>query len=130
VLAVEDSGYGIPAAHLPRITERVYRVSTSRSRDSGGTGLGLSIDTHVLQLHQARVQISSDVGRGSVFACRFGSEPGQTCTAAKQGQVISVSRQARRPIQHPQESIFRPNRLRVGTSPPRRPHTRGVERAS
>ena len=74
VLAVEDSGYGIPAAHLPRVTERFYRVSTSRSRESGGTGLGLSIVKHVLQLHQARLQISSEVGRGSVFACRFGGE--------------------------------------------------------
>jgi two-component system, OmpR family, phosphate regulon sensor histidine kinase PhoR len=74
VLSVEDSGYGIPAAHLPRITERFYRVSTSRSRESGGTGLGLSIVKHVLQLHQARLQIASEVGRGSSFACHFGAE--------------------------------------------------------
>ena len=74
VLAVEDSGYGIPAAHLPRITERFYRVSTSRSRESGGTGLGLSIVKHVLQLHQARLQIRSEVGRGSTFSCHFGGE--------------------------------------------------------
>jgi two-component system phosphate regulon sensor histidine kinase PhoR len=73
-LSVEDTGYGIPAAHLPRITERFYRVSTSRSRESGGTGLGLSIVKHVLNLHQARLEIESDVGRGSRFACRFGNE--------------------------------------------------------
>ncbi|HST45899.1 MAG TPA: phosphate regulon sensor histidine kinase PhoR, partial [Luteimonas sp.] len=73
-LSVEDSGYGIPAAHLPRITERFYRVSTSRSRESGGTGLGLAIVKHVLQLHQARLSISSEVGRGSVFTCHFGPE--------------------------------------------------------
>ena len=73
-LFVEDSGYGIPATHLPRITERFYRVSTSRSRESGGTGLGLSIVKHVLQLHQARLQIRSEVGRGSVFSCHFGPE--------------------------------------------------------
>jgi two-component system phosphate regulon sensor histidine kinase PhoR len=73
-LAVEDTGYGIPAAHLPRITERFYRVSTSRSRESGGTGLGLSIVKHVLNLHQARLEIESEVGRGSRFACRFGRE--------------------------------------------------------
>ena len=72
VLSVSDSGYGIPAAHLPRITERFYRVSTSRSRESGGTGLGLSIVKHVLGLHQAWLEIESDVGRGSRFACHFG----------------------------------------------------------
>lgn len=71
-LSVEDTGYGIPAAHLPRITERFYRVSTSRSRESGGTGLGLSIVKHVLQLHQARLQVASEVGRGSIFSCHFG----------------------------------------------------------
>ena len=73
-LSVRDSGYGIPAHHLPRITERFYRVSTSRSRESGGTGLGLSIVKHVLNLHQGRLHIASEVGRGSVFACRLGSE--------------------------------------------------------
>ena len=74
VLLVRDSGYGIPAAHLPRITERFYRVSTSRSRESGGTGLGLSIVKHVLNLHQARLEIESEVGRGSLFACVFGAD--------------------------------------------------------
>lgn len=74
VLEVVDSGYGIPAAHLPRITERFYRVSTSRSRESGGTGLGLSIVKHVLNLHQARLDITSEVGRGSTFSCHFGAE--------------------------------------------------------
>ena len=74
VLEVVDSGYGIPAAHLPRVTERFYRVSTSRSRESGGTGLGLSIVKHVLNLHQARLGIASEVGRGSTFSCHFGAE--------------------------------------------------------
>ena len=74
VLEVTDTGYGIPAAHLPRITERFYRVSTSRSRESGGTGLGLSIVKHVLNLHQARLEIASDVGRGSTFSCHFGAD--------------------------------------------------------
>jgi two-component system phosphate regulon sensor histidine kinase PhoR len=73
-LAVRDSGQGIPAQHLPRITERFYRVSTSRSRGSGGTGLGLSIVKHVLGLHQAQLRIESEVGRGSTFACVFGPE--------------------------------------------------------
>src|SRR5690606_4433168 len=72
VLSVRDTGYGIPAAHLPRITERFYRVSTSRSRESGGTGLGLAIAKHVLGLHGASLDIASEVGKGSTFACRFG----------------------------------------------------------
>ncbi len=70
-LSVRDTGYGIPASHLPRITERFYRVSTSRSRELGGTGLGLAIVKHVLQLHQARLDIESEVGRGSTFSCHF-----------------------------------------------------------
>ena len=74
VLSVRDSGFGIPAAHLPRITERFYRVSTSRSRESGGTGLGLAIVKHVLSLHQARLEIASEVGRGSIFSCHFGAD--------------------------------------------------------
>jgi two-component system phosphate regulon sensor histidine kinase PhoR len=73
-LSVRDSGYGIPAQHLPRLTERFYRVSTSRSRESGGTGLGLSIVKHVLSLHRAHLEIESEVGRGSTFACVFGPE--------------------------------------------------------
>ncbi|KAF1717341.1 phosphate regulon sensor histidine kinase PhoR [Pseudoxanthomonas wuyuanensis] len=74
VLGVRDTGYGIPASHLPRITERFYRVSTSRSRESGGTGLGLSIVKHVLNLHQARLEIESEVGHGSLFSVHFGPE--------------------------------------------------------
>ncbi|TLX21777.1 phosphate regulon sensor histidine kinase PhoR [Thermomonas fusca] len=74
LLSVRDSGYGIPAAHLPRLTERFYRVSTSRSRESGGTGLGLAIVKHVLGLHEAQLRIDSEVGIGSTFSCRFGPE--------------------------------------------------------
>jgi two-component system phosphate regulon sensor histidine kinase PhoR len=72
--SVQDSGYGIPAEHLPRITERFYRVSTSRSREKGGTGLGLSIVKHVLGLHQARLEIRSEVGIGSTFSAHFPRE--------------------------------------------------------
>ena len=86
-LAVTDTGHGIPAQHIPRITERFYRVSTSRSRETGGTGLGLSIVKHVLNLHHARLSIESEVGRGSTFACHFGPEsvlprPGDGAEAA------------------------------------------------
>ncbi|MEI7037339.1 phosphate regulon sensor histidine kinase PhoR [Fulvimonas yonginensis] len=72
--AVSDTGYGIPANHLARLTERFYRVSSSRSRETGGTGLGLSIVKHVLNLHQARLSVESTPGRGSTFACHFGPE--------------------------------------------------------
>lgn len=74
VYSVSDTGFGIPASHLSRLTERFYRVSSSRSRDSGGTGLGLSIVKHVLNLHQARLQIESTPGQGSTFSCHFGRE--------------------------------------------------------
>ncbi len=74
MLSVRDSGYGIPEAHLPRITERFYRVSTSRSRESGGTGLGLAIAKHVLGLHGARLEVTSQVGHGSTFSCHFGAD--------------------------------------------------------
>ncbi|MBN8713429.1 MAG: phosphate regulon sensor histidine kinase PhoR [Xanthomonadales bacterium] len=69
--SVTDTGYGIPAEHLSRLTERFYRVSSSRSRGSGGTGLGLSIVKHVLNLHHAELRIESEAGIGSTFACVF-----------------------------------------------------------
>lgn len=69
--SVADTGYGIPANHIARLAERFYRVSSSRSRETGGTGLGLSIVKHVLNLHQARLTISSEPGKGSTFACIF-----------------------------------------------------------
>jgi two-component system phosphate regulon sensor histidine kinase PhoR len=72
--SVTDTGYGIPAEHLPRITERFYRVSTSRSRATGGTGLGLAIVKHVLHMHQARLDIRSEPGQGSTFSCVFAGE--------------------------------------------------------
>jgi two-component system phosphate regulon sensor histidine kinase PhoR len=69
--AVTDSGLGIPAADIPRLTERFYRVDRSRSRDTGGTGLGLAIVKHVLQRHDAQLDVKSEEGRGSVFTVRF-----------------------------------------------------------
>ncbi|MEN8174714.1 MAG: phosphate regulon sensor histidine kinase PhoR [Pseudomonadota bacterium] len=71
ILEVEDSGEGISTEHIPRLTERFYRVDTSRSRERGGTGLGLAIVKHVLQNHGARLEIESSVGKGSVFRCLF-----------------------------------------------------------
>jgi two-component system, OmpR family, phosphate regulon sensor histidine kinase PhoR len=66
--AVQDSGVGISPEHLPRLTERFYRVDRSRSRESGGTGLGLSIVKHVVQRHGGELRITSELGKGSRFA--------------------------------------------------------------
>jgi len=69
--SVRDTGPGIDAAHLPRLTERFYRVDRSRSRETGGTGLGLAIVKHALQRHGATLGIESVVGKGSVFSVTF-----------------------------------------------------------
>ena len=70
---VADTGIGIPAQHLPRLTERFYRVDRSRSRETGGTGLGLAIVKHVLTRHHATLDIESEPGKGSRFTARFPS---------------------------------------------------------
>jgi len=69
--SVRDSGIGIAREHLSRLTERFYRVDRGRSREAGGTGLGLAIVKHVLERHQAALQIESEPGRGSVFSAVF-----------------------------------------------------------
>lgn len=71
VFVVSDTGDGIAPQHLPHLTERFYRVDTARSRDSGGTGLGLSIVKHILMRHDAHLDIDSELGKGSTFACIF-----------------------------------------------------------
>jgi two-component system phosphate regulon sensor histidine kinase PhoR len=68
---VQDSGPGIAPEHIPRLTERFYRVDRSRSRDTGGTGLGLAIVKHVVQRHGAELKIESTPGKGSRFAIIF-----------------------------------------------------------
>jgi len=68
---VADTGIGIAAQHLPRLTERFYRVDRSRSRETGGTGLGLAIVKHVLTRHRASLEIESEPGQGSRFSARF-----------------------------------------------------------
>lgn len=70
-LSVQDTGIGIASKHLPRITERFYRVDKARSRASGGTGLGLAIVKHVLLRHDAQLNIISQLGQGSCFTCHF-----------------------------------------------------------
>ena len=69
--SVEDTGIGIDPEHLPRLTERFYRVDRGRSRETGGTGLGLSIVKHALARHQASLAIDSTPGKGSRFSARF-----------------------------------------------------------
>ncbi len=71
VFSVRDSGIGIAAEHIPRLTERFYRVDRSRSRATGGTGLGLAIVKHVLLRHQAELEIASEPGSGSTFSVRL-----------------------------------------------------------
>lgn len=71
VFSVMDTGIGIASEHIPRLTERFYRVDRGRSRETGGTGLGLAIVKHVLLRHQATMEIESQVGQGSEFRVRF-----------------------------------------------------------
>ena len=66
-----DTGEGIDAEFIPRLTERFFRVDRGRSRDEGGTGLGLAIVKHVLLRHDAELVIESEAGEGSEFCCRF-----------------------------------------------------------
>ena len=79
LLSVRDTGIGIPEEHLPRLSERFYRVDRGRSRDTGGTGLGLAIVKHIMNRHGGRVQIESRVGEGSTFTLRL---PGRRLMAA------------------------------------------------
>jgi two-component system phosphate regulon sensor histidine kinase PhoR len=69
--SVVDTGPGIASEHIPRLTERFYRVDRSRSRESGGTGLGLAIAKHVMQRHGGELRIESELGKGSRFSLIF-----------------------------------------------------------
>lgn len=71
IFSVKDNGIGIEQQHIDRLTERFYRVDRSRSRETGGTGLGLSIVKHILTRHQAKLQITSELGTGSTFSVIF-----------------------------------------------------------
>lgn len=73
-IAVRDTGVGIAPEHIPRLTERFYRVDSGRSRDLGGSGLGLAIVRHALQRHDGTLTIESIEGRGSTFTCHFPAE--------------------------------------------------------
>ncbi|MBC7779525.1 MAG: phosphate regulon sensor histidine kinase PhoR [Proteobacteria bacterium] len=79
VFSVSDTGIGIAPEHIPRLTERFYRVDRSRSRETGGTGLGLAIVKYALSHHQARLEIESEPGQGSTFSAIF--PPRRICRA-------------------------------------------------
>ncbi len=87
-LTVTDQGIGIDAAHIPRLTERFYRVEDSRSSATGGTGLGLAIVKHVAATHNARLHIESRVGQGSTFSLVF---PARGQVAREQRTTASVA---------------------------------------
>jgi len=70
-IEVIDNGIGIEAEHIPRLTERFYRVDSSRSSETGGTGLGLAIVKHILARHDGELKITSEVGQGSTFSCKL-----------------------------------------------------------
>lgn len=66
-IEVADSGIGIQKEEIPRIFERFYRVDKDRSRNSGGTGLGLAIVKHLIEAHEGKIDVTSELGRGTVF---------------------------------------------------------------
>ncbi|MCH1599948.1 MAG: ATP-binding protein, partial [Pseudomonadales bacterium] len=70
-IVIRDNGIGIESQHLPRLTERFYRVDVSRSSETGGTGLGLAIVKHIVGRHDGELNIESEVGKGSRFICYF-----------------------------------------------------------
>ena len=74
IFSVRDNGVGIPHADIPRLTERFYRVAKDRARSSGGSGLGLSIVKHVLNAHDAHLEVNSELGSGSEFRCVFAGD--------------------------------------------------------
>ncbi len=85
--SVTDTGIGIPAEHIPRLTERFYRVDSGRSRSSGGSGLGLAIVKHVLQRHGAQLEVTSTLGAGSTFTCHFPPQRVQRVNAESKAAV-------------------------------------------
>jgi len=86
--SVTDTGEGIAAEHIPRLTERFYRVDRSRSREPGGTGLGLAIVKHVLPRHGARLDIQSTPGKGSTFSAVFPAQRVQPPPTPESGKLI------------------------------------------
>ncbi|WP_295446721.1 phosphate regulon sensor histidine kinase PhoR [uncultured Thiodictyon sp.] len=88
LFSVADDGEGIAPEHLPRLTERFYRVDQGRSRAAGGTGLGLAIVKHVLNRHEANLLIASTLGKGSRFTCQF--PPGRALVRPPQPLIAAA----------------------------------------
>lgn len=91
-IAITDRGEGIPRTHLPRLTERFYRVDPARSRAMGGTGLGLAIVKHIVNRHRGRLTIDSEVGKGSTFTVFLPSAPDRQ-TSAEGGNPVAAAPQ-------------------------------------
>ena len=85
--AVIDTGIGISAEHIPRLTERFYRVDAGRSRGEGGSGLGLAIVKHALQRHGGWLDVRSTEGKGSAFTCHFPSRESAAWSARDAGAM-------------------------------------------
>ncbi|MGM0584450.1 MAG: ATP-binding protein [Pseudomonadota bacterium] len=95
-LSVQDHGEGIPREHIPRLTERFYRVSVKRSRDQGGTGLGLAIVKHILSRHRGELSIDSTPGEGARFTLWLPHDPAVQAegeAAARQGKPEGVAKE-------------------------------------
>lgn len=88
VVDVSDRGAGIPPDHLPRLTERFYRVDAARSRELGGTGLGLAIVKHILNRHRGRLNVTSEIGKGSTFSVTLPLAVSRDAADEKSPEVI------------------------------------------
>jgi two-component system phosphate regulon sensor histidine kinase PhoR len=100
LFSVQDDGPGIAAEHIPRLTERFYRVDRARSRASGGTGLGLAIVKHVLNRHDARLIVASTPGQGTTFTCRFSPKSRLRRRAGPESSTAEVEAPSPRPVQY------------------------------
>ncbi|MEX0965554.1 MAG: phosphate regulon sensor histidine kinase PhoR [Pseudohongiellaceae bacterium] len=90
-VAVQDDGIGIEKHHIPRLTERFYRIDGSRSSDTGGTGLGLAIVKHILARHEGELLVQSNYGKGSRFICKLPLEcVGSKISTTKTADAVSV----------------------------------------
>jgi len=85
-IQIRDRGEGIARTHLPRLTERFYRVDTARSREMGGTGLGLAIVKHIINRHRGQLEIDSEIGEGTVFTVHLRGSMGSASAPAKMVQ--------------------------------------------